>query len=1085
MKYNQTNLNLRQLIMKLEISVLIICLSISSLFAGGIYSQSAKVSLDMQKCTLEQVMDEIEKQSEFYFIFNQKQINVDRKVNIKANNKLITEVLPVLFAGTNVNYYVFDRKILLTTDPIHMDLMNVTNNFARSDVQQQVVTGKVIDSETGDPLPGVNVVIKGMTIGTTTDIDGNFSLNVPDLNVTLVFSFIGYAIQEIPLAGRTNINIRMESEKIGLEEVVVIGYGTLEKRSITTSVTSLQEKDMLQGLGGSTVATAIQGKISGLTISGTSSPNSSNDFQLRGVASINAGQGPLVVIDGIPGGDLRILNQEDIQSIDVLKDASAGAIYGTRAAGGVILITTKKAKQGPMQLTYTGEFATEKVRRRPEMLSAQEFVANNLGQDYGYNTDWYNEVINKNPFSQRHILSLSGGTETTRIYSSFNMQDLTGIAIGDNRKDFAGKVNADFSLLDGLVEIKTHTDYRVADRDQRCSGGTFNMAMKLNPTQTPYDPTQSHGYNVWTGGWEYYNPVADINLQQNNGKDKWLLTDATVKLNIFEFLNTQATIGYQGREWQQYRYVSSQHKTSLDNSRAGEAYHGFSKNDDVIFEWLVNLDKTIGKHSIKAVGGYSFQEFNGENFNMTNYNFPVDGVGAWDIGKGTYLSEGRADMNSYKEPRERLIAFLGRINYTYKDKYLVTASVRREGSSKFGVKNKWGTFPAISAGWRLSEEAFMKEIRFINDLKLRAGYGITGNNDFSSGQSTRMYSSDTWWLVNGQWIYTYGSAHNVNDKLHWEEKSEINIGLDYSLFAGRLYGKLDLYKRKVSGMIYDIAVSVPPAIHNTTTMNVGDLESKGWEYEISGIPIKNKDWNYTSTFRFSHNSTKIVSLWGSQTYQNRVGFPAPGSPGDAGRLEAGTTIGQFYLWRFAGFTPEGQWMLYDKDGIAFDVTQRTKTLDDKSYVGNAIPKLIIAWDNSIQWKNWNLSVIMRSWIDHDVFNTINMYYGLPTVTEQNVLKDAFYKNKNVKGEKELCDYWLEDGTFLKIDAINLGYNFKSKVKYIENMRIYGTVKDVACFTNYSGLDPEVNINGLDPGYEWFNDAYPKTRRFTLGVQLTF
>lgn len=1067
--YGILNYCLQKIPLTMKITTLLLTVNLLNISALS-FSQKEKVSMSLHNATMKEMFTMIEKQTNYKFLYRD-DILQNIPITLSANEIALEDILNQAFENSNNKFVVLENNLIVITP--------------REEFQQHKVAGTVTDASTGDPLPGVNILVEGTSVGTITDSYGKFSIDVPSSDARLVFTFVGYNTEKIEVGNQTTLTITMIPDVKSLEEVVVIGYGTLEKRAVTTSVTSIQSKDMIQGLGGSTVATALQGKVSGLTISGTSSPNSGTDFQLRGVASVNAGKGPLVVIDGIPGGDLRMLNQEDIQSIDVLKDASAGAIYGTRAAGGVILITTKKAKEGPIQLTYTGEFTTEKVRRRPEMLSAREFVANNLGQDFGYNTDWYDEVTNKNPFSQRHILNLSGGTPTSRIYSSLSMQDQTGISIGDNRKDYAGRVNADFTLLDGLIEIKTHADYRVADRDQRFSGGTYNMAMKLNPTQTPYDPTQSHGYNVWTGGWEYYNPVADINLQQNNGKDKWLLTDATVKLNIFKFLNTQATIGYQGREWQQYRYVSSQHKASLDNSRAGEAYHGFSKNDDLVFEWLVNFDKTIGQHTIKAVGGYSFQQFNGENFNMTNYNFPVDGVGAWDIGKGTYLSEGRAEMNSYKEPQQRLIAFLGRINYTFKDKYLLTASIRREGSSKFGAKNKWGTFPAISAGWRLSEEAFMKNISFINDLKLRAGYGITGNNDFSAGQSTRMYSSDTWWLANGKWIYTYGSAHNVNDELHWEEKSEIDVGLDYSLFAGRLFGKFDVYKRKVKGMIYDIQVSVPPAVHNTTTMNVGDLENKGWEYEISGIPVKNKDWNYTTTFRFSHNSTKLVSLWGSQTYQNRVGFPAPGSPGDAGRLEAGTTIGQFYLWRFAGFTPEGQWMLYDKDGNAFDVTKRTKTLDDKSYVGNAIPKLIIAWDNSVQWKNWDLSVLMRSWIGHDVFNTINMYYGLPTVKEQNVLKDAFDKNKNVKGEKELCDYWLENGTFLKIDAINLGYTLKPKVKYIKNMRIYGTIKDVACFTNYTGLDPEVNINGLDPGYEWFNNVYPKTRRFTLGVQLTF
>lgn len=1035
------------------------------------YSQVTKFSYDFRGKTVREVFNILEKNSNFRFFYNDNFNYIDQKVNIVVKDQKMEEILSRLFSSSDMTYRVLENNLIVLTPLENMQVITVK--------------GKITDSQ-GAGLPGVNVIVKGSTLGTTTDMDGNFSLQVSDPQAILVFSYIGYLTEEVPLDGKSTVNLSLIEDVKNLEEVVVVGYGTLEKRAVTTSVTSIQSKDMLQGLGGSTVATALQGKVSGLTITGTSSPNSSNDFQLRGVASVNAGKGPLVVIDGIPGGDLRLLNQEDIQSIDVLKDASAGAIYGTRAAGGVILVTTKKAKEGPVKVNYTGEFSTESVRRRPEMLSPEEFVANGLGNDDGYKTDWYDVVTNKNPFSQRHILNISGGTKTARVYSTFSTQDLTGISIGDNRKDYSGRLNADFSFMDGKVEISTHSDYRVANRDQRFGGGTYNMAMKLNPTQTPYDNTKPHGYNVWKGGWEYYNPLADIMLQENDGKDKWLVADATVKINLLSYLSTQATIGYQGKEWEQNKYISSQHKASLDDTRDGEAYHKFSKNDDVVFEWLGNFNKSFGKHDIKAVGGYSFQEFNGENFDMTNYDFPVDGVGSWDIGKGTFLSEGRAKMSSHKDPRQRLVAFLGRVNYSFSDKYLLSASIRREGSSKFGVKNRWGTFPAVSAGWRISEESFMKDFSFLSDLKIRAGYGVTGNNDFSAGKSTRMYGSDTWWLSNGTWMYTYGSAHNVNEELHWEEKTEINLGVDYAFFNNRLYGKFDVYKRKVDGMIYDISVSVPPSVHDRTTMNVGNLENRGWEFEISGTPIQKANFNYTTTFRFSHNTTKLVSLWGSQTFQNRVDFPAPGSPGFGGRLEPGSTIGQFWLYRFAGFTDAGQWMLYDKNGNAFDVSKQPTKVEDKVLMGNAIPKLIVSWENSVQWKNFDLAVYMRSWIGHDVFNTINMYYGLPTVKEQNVLKEAYKKNKDVKGEKQLCDYWLEDGTFLKIDAINIGYNLKPKEnKYIQGVRIYGTIKDVACFTNYTGLDPEVNINGLDPGYEWFNDVYPKTRRFTLGVQLTF
>ncbi|WP_165021292.1 SusC/RagA family TonB-linked outer membrane protein [Dysgonomonas sp. ZJ279] len=957
---------------------------------------------------------------------------------------------------------------------------------------ERIVTGTVTDTS-NEPLVGVTISVKGSTVGAHTDNDGNFSINA-DAGATLVASYVGFLRQEISVGNRSKINITLEEDNQLLREVVVIGYGTMEKRAVTSSISSISGKDLVLGMGGATVGTALQGRIAGLTISGNSSPNATNDFQLRGVASVNSSKGPLVVIDGIPGGDIRSLNQEDIESIDVLKDASAGAIYGTRAAGGVILITTKQANDGPIKLTYTGEFSTETVRARPQVLSASEFVEHGLSQDnFGHDTDWYDELLRDNPFSQRHLINLSGGSKAARIYTTFMMQDQKGIVIGDGRKDYSGRMNVNFSLLDGKLEIKTHAEYHEADRDQRANGGLFNMALKLNPTQAAYDASNPTGYNVWTGGWEYFNPVADVNLRENRGKDKWLLADATVKVNINTDLYAQATIGYQGKQWQNYQFVSANHKSSLDNTRRGEAFHEFSKTDDIIFESILSYNKAFGNNVISAVGGYSFFETNGEKFNMRNFDFPVDGLGPWDIGKGTYLSEGRATMSSNKSARERLIAFLGRVNYSFKDRYMATASLRHEGSSKFGKNNKWGNFYSLSGGWRFSEESFLKDIEVINDLKFRVGYGVTGNNGFEAGKSTKMYASDdNWWMTNNVWNYAYGSKHNVNYDLHWEEKKELNFGLDYSLLDNRLFGKLDIYNRKVEGMIYDVFVPVPPSVHDRTTMNAGNLENSGWEFEIGAIPFKTKDFEYTTTMRFSHNESKITSLWGSNTYEDRLGFPGPGSPGTAIRLQAGKNIGEYYIWRYAGIDDNGNWLLYDKNNNVIPAADKKN--EDKAFVGNAMPKLIIAWDHTINYKNWDFSIFLRSWIDYDVFNTINMYYGLSNVEGQNVLKDAYSKYAHIKGEKELCDFWLEDGTFLKIDAINIGYNLNLKKyhKYLDKARLYLTVRDVATFTNYSGLNPEVNINGLEPGFEWFNNfkdgvtgIYPQTRRFTLGVQLTF
>ena len=956
------------------------------------------------------------------------------------------------------------------------------------------VSGRVTDAA-GEPLVGATVVVVGTTTGTTTDIDGNYAINAPAAG-QLKFSYIGYAEQTVEIGTQSVINITLQDDSQVLKDVVVIGYGTMEKKSVTSSITSIKGDDLTAGMGGSTIATVLQGKVPGLTISGSSSPNSSNGFQLRGVASINASQSPLVVIDGIPGGDMRALIQEDIESIDVLKDASAGAIYGTRAAGGVILITTKRAKQGRVSVNYTGEFSIESIRKYPDLLSSSEYVEYGLGEDYGSDTDWFKELTNELPFSQRHTVSLSGGTEAAQVYTSFMAQDQKGIVIGDNRKDYSGRINARFNLFDGLVEVRANAQFREAERDNRNSSGIFKMAFGLNPTIPLYDPENPSDYNVVGNGISgtSFNPVADIMLRTKNGKDQWLLADATVKINLMKGLSLQGTVGIDKRQYQEYTYVSHDHKESIDNSRRGGASHKFSKDNRVSVEAYANYHRTFAEdHTLDVVAGYSFWQAGGESFSMSNYDFPVDGVGPWDMGVGSYLTDGRASMDSSKDPRERLLSLFGRANYSYKDRYMATVSFRREGSSKFGPNNRWGNFWAVSGGWRLSNEAFMRDIRWIDDLKIRLGYGVTGNNGFGNGYTTRMYTANDMWPTNGIWQPGYGSVRNINPDLKWEEKSELNVGFDFALFDNRLWGKFDLYYRQVNDMLYNVNAPMPPMVHDTVMKNIGSLENRGWEFELGGDIVRSKNFRYTSSVRLSHNKTRINRLGDDGFFLDEVTFPSPGNPGTAVRLQNGLELGQFFIYKYARLDENGKWLIYDKNNEivpAIDGSTSNLIAENKHFVGNAIPKVILSWDHTFKYKNWDLSVYLRSWLDYDVFSQVNMYYGLANDSQLNVLKSAYTRNRNIKDEKILCDYWLDDGSFLKIDAINLGYtlDLRKWTRYIQSAKLYLTIRDLAVFTNYNGLNPEVDINGLYPGFEYVNDTasmYPQTTRFTLGVQITF
>lgn len=1051
------------------------CISIVLVTCLPIAVNAQTIVFPQNEITVGKAFEEIEKQCGITVAFNEKTVDAGKIITLPDKVLSLASAMNAILKNTGLQYEIYSTG--------GKSQIVITEQLEPKEKDHQIYTGTVVDTN-GEYIAGCSIQVKETQLYAIADQDGKFSIEATP-GSTLIISFLGYITEEIKLEENSTLRIVLEEDTELLSESVVIGYGTLEKKSITSSITSISAKEIIAGQGGATIATVLKGKVSGLTINETSSPNTSSTFQLRGITSINASTSPLVVIDGMPGSDIRAINFEDVLSIDILKDASAGAIYGTRAAAGVILITTKKATEGPIRLSYTAELSTEQVSNRPELLNKDEFLRFKLGSDLGSDNDWYNALLNEGALSHKHIVNFSGGGKAAKIYATFIASDQKGISIGDNRTDYSGRINGSFNLLDNLVEINVHTEYREAHRDLRSSTDNFGAAMKMNPTEPVYDDDNPSGYNIIIGGDYYYNPVADVMLKQRDKIDKWILGDVNLKVNLPFGLNAQVTAGWQDRQMQATNYTSSYHRTSIEKGRNGEGYHEFSKTVDLSIEPTLNFDRTFaGEHTVNAVLGYSFFEQNSENFHMSNYNFPVDGTGAWDMGSGDWLQKGQASMDSYKYPRYRLISFFGRVNYNYKSRYMITASLRHEGSSKFGKNNRWGNFWAVSGGWRISGEKWMRNISWINDLKIRAGYGVTGNDGFSSGQTAFRYASGSYWPMNGEWIMSYGPANNVNYNLQWEEKSEINIGIDYALFNNRLYGKFDYYHRWVNGMIYDITVTTPPALYDSTIMNYGNLENKGWEFEIGGIPIKQKDFEWSTTMRLSKNESMITSLWGNHTYQDRVNFPSPGAPGAAGRLESGTKIGSYFLWEYAGLTDEGKWLIYDKNNDI--ILADNKTYEDKRYVGDAIPSLIVSWDHNFRYKNLSLGINLRSWINYDVFNTIDMYYGLATVSGQNVLRSAFLKNRNIKQEKLLCNYWLEDGSFLKIDAISLGYtlNMKKWQKYIDKLDFYLTIRNAACITGYTGLNPEVNITGLDPGYEWFN-LYPETRRYTLGIKLSF
>jgi TonB-linked SusC/RagA family outer membrane protein len=969
------------------------------------------------------------------------------------------------------------------------------NVFTLSLFAQNVnVTGTVTDTG-GEILQGVSIAVKGSTSGVISDANGRYTISVADRSAVLVFSFVGFVTREVTVGSQTVIDVSLAEDIQQIGEVVVIGYGTLEKKQLTSAITSITARELPQGVGGSTVANALKGKVSNLIIQDDASPNSELTLQLRGMASVNTSRAPLVVIDGMPGGDIRSVVQEDIQSIDILKDAGASAIYGTRATGGVILITTKQAQEGKLRLSYTGEAIFKQDFGKPRVLTAQEYMQYKTGvTDYGSVTDWWEAGMADNPTSNRHVITVQGGSSAARIYATAMYDDNRGVLMGDNRKDLGGRINGAFKLLDGWLDINVHLDYRQALRNQSTPG--VGALLTMNPTKDPNDyPNET----LWPkqSGLGETNTVAESKLITNKGLDKWFRPDVELKLNILPVkgLSYHQTFGYENRQWEWQNYQPSSIAVTEYQNRSGKgtAELKFDKTDLINSDGYFAYVRNAGNHFINASVGYSYFEQNGEMFRLKNYGFAVDAVEVWDIGNGSGLTDPsfayKAELESSKQVTQRLLAFFGRANYSYMDKYLASATIRREGSSKFATNRRWGNFWQVSAGWRLSKESFLQNVSAISDLKLRASYGVTGNEGFSADYAAVMYGSSTQILMpDGTWAPSYKISKNINPDLGWEEKHEWNIGVDYDLFNRRLFGKLDFYRRNVEGLIYEVNVPQPPYTEAKMHKNIGTLENIGWEFEIGGNIVQSQNWNYTTRLTVSHNTTTIGDM---SADNDKIKAAYVGRAGDVHQIERNVKVGSFFLYKFAGFNDKGEFQAYNKDNeVIVPIEGGNKTDEDKRYTGNYTPAAIVGWSHDLQYKNWSLGMTLTSWIDFDIYNAFEHTSGTASGTAatsfSNSLLSVFTKNAHIKGQSLECDYFLEDGTFLKVQNITLGYKFDTGkyLKLMESARLYFTMNNVLTLTGYSGLNPEVNIAGWDGGVEW-GSVYPQTRTFTIGLQLNF
>lgn len=980
----------------------------------------------------------------------------------------------------------------------HLFLLLTLLSFSLTALAQQKVTGKVKDSS-GEPVIGASVVVKGNnTMGTITDFDGNFMLDVPTKSV-LVISYIGYVTQEVPTVEKKSLEIILKEDTKTLDEVVVIGYGTQRKGDVTSSVASVKADNFVKGAV-KDVGQLIQGKVAGLAITNPNGdPTGSTQIRLRGTNTIGgANTAPLVLIDGIPG-ELGTVAPEDVESVDVLKDGSAAAIYGTCGTNGVILITTKQAKGVDInQVEYNGYVSTSLIAKKLDMLNADEFRTLYPDQDHGADTDWIDE-ISRTPISHVHNLSLMGGNSKTNYIANLNYASRQGIMKKSDFESFQGRIEVTHRMFDDKLKLKFGLFGKKNQMESTTSGGSFRgwvygQATRRNPT----DPVRNEDgtWNENVSKFEYENPLALLYEAEGNVKKTQLRYNGNIVYNPIKDLTLSAVFSYIRDNMNRGYGETLSHISALRDGLAGWSSVGAYTKMEKLMELTAQYNKEIGAHKFSVLGGYSYNETDFEELWIDNYGFQDDYFGGWhNIGIGSALKDGKANIGSKKTPTN-LIGFFGRATYSFKNRYLLMGALRYEGASQlWGTDNAWGLFPSVSVGWRITEEAFMKNQKIFDDLKLRVGYGVTGSQPKDPFLGVAMLKYGSYAFVNGNWIQTIVPASNPNPDLKWEEKKETNIGLDFVSWGGRLSGSIDYYNRDVDGLIYEYGVPTPPNLYNKTMANGGTMRNRGVEVLVTVVPVQNKDFEWSTTGTFSLNSNKLISLSGSifksdYDYFNTGTVEYSGQVADSHRVQVGESIGNFYGFKVVDVDSEGRWIYEDRNGELVNYKDFTHAPEDKHVIGNGLPKWYAGWNNTLRYKNFDLNVTMRGAFGFQIINGGRMNYeNVKNSRFENRLKSVndlvFGKHTlSPEVEPEFNSYYVEDGDYWKIDNITLGYSFGQVGKYIKSLRIYGSVLNALTITGYKGIDPEVSTDGLTPGYDT-RDRYPSVRSFTFGVNVKF
>jgi len=982
--------------------------------------------------------------------------------------------------------------------------------------EERKITGNLMDTD-NMPIIGASVAVKGTSKVTVTGDKGAFSITAKNGD-KLVFTFMGYEAKEITIGTASNYKVTIKEATASLTDVVVVGYGKSSRKTLSSAITSVKPEELNKGAIAD-VGQLLQGKVAGMNISASGDPNKPAAVILRGASTVNSPGAPYYVIDGIPGADIAAIAPADIESIDVLKDAAATAIYGNRAASGVIMVTTKRGKSGKPQLNYSGYGAVEKVSNQLDLMNADQlrsFLAANKAafspnDDLGANTDWMKSIERSTAFSQNHNLSFSGGAEHSNYSASLNYFNKEGILSKSSLNRIIGRLNIDQYAFNDKVKFSLNLSNSSSKSiNEPLQNIVLLQAAKRLPVSPIYNADGSYFENLNNSG--YFNPVAIADNAQDETKYNVLLGGFNTEVKLpFGFtyninLSYQKTTAAHGEFYSSYfgKYPTSNFYNNPDPGIGiahtligglfgtnGSALRSNYENTNKTLETFLTWDKKLGDHSINAVLGYTYQDnVYGDGFQTSSTNFPTDYIGFSNLALGNpyAISSYRINLgNDLTYGRILMISDFFRVNYNYKNKYLFQGSIRRDGSSVFGKNNQWGYFPSAGLAWRVSEEEFMKGQSVISDLKIRASYGVTGNSSGIGAYTGQLiYGISGTYYNNGVQAAAYAPIQGSNPDLKWERTATKNLGVDFGILNNKITGSVDVYDKNTTDMLFKYNVSASLVPGGAIWANGGSINNKGIEVSLTASPVNTKSFSWASTINMAYNKNKITSLKGPYSNGDSVRYSDPEGPGQTNAtlqiLKVGYPLGQFFSLKYAGKDASGNSLFYKHDG---STTTTPSIGTDYFYLGNAQPKVLMGWSNTFKYKALELNIFLRGTFGNKIFNATRADLSYTAgAAVNNILNSAADDKISDTRNSFYSDRYIESGSYVRLDNATLGYNFKNPVKYVNTVRLYLSTNNLFTITGYKGIDPEINQGGVAPGID-YNNFYPKTRTFLLGLNASF